>query len=164
MVMVMSTSASALGIKNTKARLAFFAFFCCCCLYRLAFFLTTSTPPFPIAFLAFPVYFSSSCYLFTSQLLSPSRCPSVTHLHLGSLGHGRGSSLDQEGLPLASHCAAKCWASLLSFTYPACPIRLTCICWPTPPMILRCTCLVLSCHFFVNHSAFLSACLFVEQS
>lgn len=53
-----------------------------------------------------------------------SRCLSVTHLHLSSLGHGRGSSLDWAKLPLTSSLCFRCWASLASFAYPACPAHL----------------------------------------
>lgn len=56
-----------------------------------------------------------------------------------------------------------CWASLPSFAYPACPVHLP-VLVTSPLMILWCTCLVLLLYFFVNLSAFLSACLFVGQS
>lgn len=94
---------------------------------------------------------------------SHSRCLSVTHLHLGSLGHGRGSSLDWARLPLTFPCASGAGLHCLHLhTQHALFIYLYLL--ASPLMIPWCTCLVLSCHFFVNLSAFLSACLFVGQS
>lgn len=96
----------------------------------------------------------------TSPLLSLSRCLSVTHLHLGSLGHGRGSSLDWASLPLTSPCASAAGLHCLHLhTQHALFVYL--YLFASPLMILWRTCLVLSCHFFVNLSAFLPACLFV---
>lgn len=153
-------SAFASVIRSTRARLDLFS--------RAFFPPYFYTPVFLMLlclFKVFSLYFkSSSQHLsLTSPLLSLSRCLSVTHLHLGSLGHGRGSSLDWASLPLTSPCASG--AGLHCFhlhTQHALFIYLYLL--ASPPMILRCTCLVLSCYFFVNLSAFLSACLFVGQS
>lgn len=99
----------------------------------------------------------------TSPSLSPSRCLLVTHLHLGSLGHGRGSSLDWARLPLTSPCASGAGLHCLHLhNQHALFIYLYLL--ASPLMILWCTCLVLLLYFFVNLSAFLSACLFVGQS
>ena len=106
---------------------------------------------------------SSQPLSLTSPRLPLSRCLSVTHLHLGSLGHGRGSSLDWARLPLTSPCASGAGLHCLHLhTQHALFIYLYLL--ASPLMILWCTCLVLSCYFFVNLSAFLSACLFVGQS
>lgn len=106
---------------------------------------------------------SSQPLSLTFLLLSLSRCLSVTHLHLGSLGHSGGSSLDWARLPLTSPCASGAGLHCLHLhTQHALFIYLYLL--ASPLMILWCTCLVLSCHFFVNLSAFLPACLFVEQS
>lgn len=85
------------------------------------FSLTLSFPHTALFYNACSLYFISFAY-FPSSL--PSRCLSVTHLHLGSLGHGRGSSLDWARLPLTSLLRFGCWASLPSFAYPACPVHL----------------------------------------
>lgn len=99
----------------------------------------------------------------TSPHLSNSRCLSVTHLHLGSLGHGRGSSLDWARLPLTSpHASGAGLHCLHLHTQHVLFIYLYLL--ASPLMIPRCTCLVLLCYFFVNLPAFLSASLFVGQS
>lgn len=72
-----------LSVSPTFPFLMLFSFYICS-LYFKSFF------PVPIS------YFRASL----SQLVS------VTHLHLGSLVHGRGSSLDWARLPLTSPCAS----------------------------------------------------------
>lgn len=138
------TSAFASGIRSTRARL-------------IHFFEKT----FQASLLSLSLSVCSECFSF--QLFFPSRCLSVTHLHLGSLGHGRGSSLGWASLPLTSQCVADAGLHCLHLhTQHALFIYLYSL--ASPLMIVRCTCLVLSCHFFVKHSAFLSTCLFVKQS
>lgn len=87
----------------------------------------------------------------------------MTHLHLGSLGHGRSSSLDWARLPLTSLYASGAGLHCLHLhTQHALLIYLYLL--VSPLMIQWCTCLVLLRYFFVNLVAFLSACLFVGQS
>ena len=155
------TSAFASVIRSTRARLDL-------CFKKSFSFPHFSYTLFPCSsvFLMSALYtssLSSQPLSLTSPLLSLSRCLSVTHLHLGSLGHGRGSSLDWARLPLTSPRALVAGLHCLHLhTQHALFIYLYLL--ASPLMILRCTCLVLSCHFFVNLSAFLSACLFVGQS
>lgn len=88
--------------------------------------------------------------------LSPSRCLSVTHLHLGSLGRGRSSSLNWARLPLTSPRASGAGLHCLHLhTQHALLIYLCSPAFP-PLTILRRACLVLLCSFSVNLAAFLS--------
>lgn len=148
-----STSAFDLVIRSTKARLDFIFFL-------MSLLLLSS---FPLMSALYTSSLPSQPLSLTSPLPCLSRCLSVTHLHLGSLGHGRGSSLDWARLPLTSPYASGAGLHCSHLhTQHALFIYLYLL--ASPLMILRCTCLVLSCHFFVNLSAFLSACLFVGQS
>lgn len=106
-----------------------------CSLYFQSFF------PVPIS------YFRASL----SQLVS------VTHLHLGSLVHGRGSSLDWARLPLTSPCASGAGLHCLHLhTQHALFIYLYLL---APPLtILWCTCLVL---LFLCKPLRFPLCLFV---
>lgn len=89
--------------------------------------------------------------------LSPSRCLSGTHLHLGSLGHGRSSSLNWARLPLTSPSARGAGLHCLHLhTQHALLIYL---CSPAsspppPPDDSLCTCLVLLCYFFCKPPRF----------
>lgn len=161
MAMGTFTSAFALAIRSTRARLDFF--FKSLSLFPLLLHSRFSCSSVFLMSALYTPSLSSQPLCLTSPLLSLSRCLSVTHLHLGSLGHGRGSSLDWARLPLTFPCASGAGLHCLHLhTQHALFIYLYLL--ASPLMILWCTCLVLSCYFFVNLSAFLSACLFVGQS
>lgn len=133
-------------------------------LKNFSYTLSSCSSVFYCLFFILQVFLLCPYLLLPSFFLSAGACQQqVTHLHLGSLGHGRGSSLDWARLPLTSPLASAAGLHCLHLhTQHALFIYLYLL--ASPLMIPWCTCLVLSCHFFVNLSAFLSACLFVEQS
>lgn len=128
---------------------------------RFFFFPYFSHAPFPSRsrFFTLQVFY----YVVLPPLLSLSRCLSGAHLHLGSLGHGRGSSLDWARLPLTSLCAAGAGLHCLHLhTQHALFIYLYLL--ASLPTVLRRTCLVLSRHFFANLSAFFSAGCLLDKA
>ena len=151
-------SVIALVINSTKARLDNLSKF-----FHFSPAFPFTKEPFFLMYAFYTSLLSSRPLSRTSPHLSNSRCLSVTHLHLGSLGHGRGSSLDWARLPLTSpHASGAGLHCLHLHTQHVLFIYLYSL--ASPLMIPRCTCLVLLCYFFVNLPAFLSASLFVGQS
>lgn len=104
--MAMGTFMSAfdLVIRSTRARLDLILKFLSLTSSIKVHFLLLICHFFPVCSLYCRPFFPSSFSFF--PLLCLSRCLSVTHLHLGSLGHGRGSSLDWAWLPLTPPCAS----------------------------------------------------------
>ena len=112
---------------------------------------------FNVCSLYFKSFFPAPISYFPASLSQ--RYLSVTHLHLGSLGHGRGSSLDWARLPLTSPCALWGWASLPSFAYPACPVHLPVLVGlPPDDSMVHLSCVVVS---FLCKPLCFPLCLFV---